>query len=76
MIDYVKSIVNLFWDETDFLATDRWKYRFVSISHIGANKRPTYFRPPSPGDIHDQPEQMLKISAPDNIEFKKLTGKH
>ena len=76
MIDYFRSIVNLFWKKTNFLATDQWEYRFVSISHIGANKQPTFDQPGSSDDIHNQAERMLKISAPGNIQFNKLIGKH
>jgi len=74
LMDYVRSIVNAFWGKSDFLAVGQWEHRFVSINHIGVNKRPT-FPPPSNG-IHDQAERALKISGTSHIAFKKLTGRH
>ena len=63
VVDYFKSIVNVFWEQKDFLK--HYEYRFVSIRNIGIDKKPTS---KWCHDIH-------KFSSSKNIEFKKLICK-
>ncbi|NEN88758.1 MAG: hypothetical protein F6K48_07435 [Okeania sp. SIO3H1] len=69
-VEYCQAIGKSFWEKGDFL--DNYKYRFVSIKNITVNKKPT--RSKSKDDIHDTPENMLKISSPNHIQFNHLIG--
>ena len=40
VVEYFRSVVNVFWNQADFLNAKQYNYRFVSIHHIGANKKP------------------------------------
>ena len=71
-IDYCRAIGRTFWREPRFLKERDYQQRYVSVKNIGVNKRPSRkTRKPS---LHDCPENMLKISAPNSkrIWFKKL----
>ncbi len=69
-VDYCQAIGKSFWKKGDFL--DDYKYRFVSFKNIKISKKPTQSK--SKDDIHDTPENMLKISSPDYIQFNHLIG--
>ena len=70
VIDYFRTIVKNFWNEANFLDMSHYQYRFVSIKSIGLNKKMTFQRENS--DIHDLPAQMLKIKAPNHLQFNQL----
>ncbi|MDX8393500.1 MAG: hypothetical protein R8K21_02800 [Mariprofundales bacterium] len=72
VVDYFRAIAKVFWHQDDFLNTQLYKHRFVSIHHINVNQRPTFDQPSN--GIHDQAEYMLKIAAPNRLEFKRLIG--
>lgn len=69
-VEYCQAIGKSFWEKRDFL--DDYEYRFVSIKNIKVNKKPTGSK--SKDDLHDTPENMLKISSPDYIQFNHLIG--
>ncbi|MEM1168088.1 MAG: hypothetical protein AAGJ08_03095 [Cyanobacteria bacterium P01_H01_bin.35] len=69
-VEYCQAIGKLFWDKQDFL--DDYKYRFASFKDIKISKKTT--RPKSKYDIHDTPENMLKISSQNSFYFKNLIG--
>ncbi|WP_293062699.1 hypothetical protein [Okeania sp. SIO2B3] len=69
-VEYCQAIGKLFWEKQDFL--DNYKCRFVSFKNITVNKKPTRYK--SKDDIHDTPENMLKISSPNHIQFNHLIG--
>ena len=69
-IRYCQSIGKAFWNERAFL--DGYSYRFVSIRHTSMHKGKT--RIEQKAASHDRPEHMLKISAPNRLEFNRLIG--
>ncbi|MDM8547164.1 hypothetical protein QUF61_11775 [Candidatus Venteria ishoeyi] len=70
---YCRSIGQIFWKENDFLDPDKYDCRFISIRNISINKKPS-FTQNKPGQLHSSPENMLKISSPHNLYFKRLVG--
>ena len=70
VIDYFRTIVKNFWNEANFLDMSHYQYRFVSIKGVNQNKKTTFQRENS--DIHDLPAQMLKIKAPNHLQFNQL----
>ncbi|BAZ02173.1 hypothetical protein NIES37_61840 [Tolypothrix tenuis PCC 7101] len=68
-ITYCQKIGKEFWGEKNFL--DTYVYRFVTIRNININKRTTREKIT---DAHSIPEQMLKISSPNYIQFSHLIG--
>ncbi|NEP90051.1 MAG: AAA family ATPase [Okeania sp. SIO2C2] len=69
-VDYCQAIGKLFWEKQSFL--DDYEYRFVSFKDIKISKKPTQSK--SKDDIHDTPENMLKINSPDYVQFNQLIG--
>ncbi|GGA39230.1 hypothetical protein [Okeania sp. KiyG1] len=69
-VEYCQAIGKSFWEKQDFL--DDYKYRFVSIKNIKIPKSKTRYE--SKANIHDTPENMLKISSPNHIQFNHLIG--
>ncbi|WP_293089052.1 hypothetical protein [Okeania sp. SIO3B5] len=69
-VEYCQAIGKSFWEKGDFL--DNYKYRFVSIKNIKIPKSKTRYE--SKANIHDTPENMLKISSPHHIQFNHLIG--
>lgn len=69
-IHYCQAIGKTFWSERAFL--DGYSYRFVSIRHTGIRKQKARIEPKAAS--HDRPERMLKISAPNRLEFNRLIG--
>ncbi|WP_293151238.1 hypothetical protein [Okeania sp. SIO2C9] len=69
-VEYCQEIGKSFWEKRDFL--DNYKYRFVSIKNIKIPKSKTRYE--SKAKIHDTPENMLKISSPNHIQFNHLIG--
>jgi len=70
VVDYFRSIVKYFWQRNDFLGSNKYQYRFVSIRKIGIDKKPSRTR--HANGTHDRPEQMLKITSPNYLEFNRL----
>ncbi|BAQ63572.1 hypothetical protein GM3709_337 [Geminocystis sp. NIES-3709] len=70
LVKYFQIIGKEFWQNLNFL--DNYNYRFVSFAKIlvpmRSNKRK------KDKNIHDSPENMLKISSPKTIVFSKLIG--
>ena len=69
-MSYCIEIGKHFWDEQDFLSAA--KHRFVSIGHTSMPKRKT--RMERGNAVHDQPDRMLKIDWPHNLQFQKLAA--
>ena len=69
-VEYCQAIGKSFWEKRDFL--DDYKYRFVSFKNIKISKKPTRYK--SKANIHDTPENMLKINSPHYIQFNHLIG--
>lgn len=73
-VAYCQEIGKAFWKKPDFL--DAYQYRFVSIGHIPISKRKTraekrVFAKRQSG-IHSHPDQMLKITSSNNVQFNYL----
>lgn len=68
-VAYCREIGQLFWNNPNFLKG--YEYRFISIKNISVSKKPSRTKTA----IHDRPEQMLKISSPDYLEFNRLISK-
>jgi hypothetical protein len=73
LIDYFRAIVKVFWQNHNFLNIKNYKYRFISIHHINTNKKPTFTQ--QPNTIHDKAECLLKVNAPNNLQFNQLICK-
>ncbi len=69
-VAYCREIGRLFWKEQHFL--EGYKYRFISICQINIPKKRT--RPQELSGFGDSPEQMLKITSPNYIQFNQLAG--
>jgi len=74
-IAYCREIAQApaFWNQQDFLG--EYVERFVYIGHTSRSidKRPTRIRPDT--GVHDHPEAMLKLTAPNYLSLKRLIGK-
>jgi hypothetical protein len=64
---YCQEIGQLFWKNKDFLKD--YEYRFVSIKKISIAKKETRNKN---APLHDQPDNMLKISSPSHLTFNRL----
>ena len=73
LVAYCREAGRMFWRQPDFLEERNYQQRFVGVTGIGMNKRPTRTRS---GRIHDTPERMLRIHAPAGgaIRFDRLVG--
>ncbi len=74
IVDYCRSLVNEFWNDSEFLDSDDYKQCFVSIKDVRVNKKPTRERSRHP---NNSPIHMLKIFSPGKkpIYFNELIGK-
>lgn len=70
-IAYCQEVGKSFWQAQSFLKG--YTYRFVSINHISIAKRKTRIKRNS--SVHDRPDEMLKISSPNRLEFNHLAGR-
>jgi len=68
-IAYCQKIGKEFWSAKQFL--DAYVYRFVTIRNINIHKKPTR---EAMTDNHDCPENMLKVSSPNYLQFNFLIG--
>ena len=75
LVGYWRAIVRVFWREPDFLAGARYAERFVGVTGISMNKRPTRARRGGVR-VHDAPERMLRINAPGRrgLRFSELVS--
>ena len=62
-VSYCRAIAGLFWNRPNFLDSNSYESRFVSITKIGISKSRT--RAHGSAGLHDAPERMLKI---DNVK--------
>ena len=62
-VSYCRAIAGRFWNRPNFLDSDSYENRFVSITKIGISKSRTRAR--GSAGLHDAPERMLKI---DNVK--------
>ena len=70
-INYCKCIGRSFWESEEFL--DGYQYRFVSIVDMNFNRSRRRTQPfYSTGELHNRPEDFLKISRSPMIYFRKL----
>ena len=68
-IDYCRSIAKWFWEKDNFL--NGYKHRFVSLRHINTRKKKTRIINQE-RRINDSPSRFLKISSPNNLNYKML----
>ena len=75
LLAYCRSVGQVFWQQAGFLDESRYCQRFVSITCISMNKKPTRQRR-RPARVHDTPENMLRINAPGKrvLQFGTLVG--
>lgn len=72
LMTYCQKIGQLFWHKSNFL--DGYNARFISLKNINIAKRTT--RAKEHPQQCDRPENMLKISSPNNtLVFNRLIGK-
>ena len=70
-ISYCKCIGRSFWKLEEFL--EDYQYRFVSIVDLNFNKSKRQTQPfYSAGELHNRPDEFLKISRSPTIYFRKL----
>lgn len=70
-IHYCKCIGKSFWELDEFL--DDYDYRFVSIVDINFNRSRRRSQPfHSTGELHNSPDEFLKISRSPTIYFRRL----
>ena len=70
-INYCKCIGKSFWASDEFL--DGYQYRFVSIVDINFNRSRRQTQPfYSTGELHNSPDEFLKISRSPTIYFRRL----
>ncbi len=67
-VKYCQEIGKAFWSENDFLSD--YKNRFISIGHTSIAKKKT--RITRSADIHDTPENAMKVDWPNYLQFYKL----
>ena len=60
LVGYCRKIGRIFWRQPNFLEERDYQERFVGVTDIGIDKRPTRTRS---GSLHDRPENMLRINA-------------
>lgn len=70
LVKYCQQIGQEFWGKINFL-TD-YDYRFISLKNINIPKKST--RNKKQPQLHDSPENMLKIYSPKTLEFNRLIG--
>lgn len=71
--EYCQIIAREFFQENRFLT--HYQKRFISIRHTGGEKRKTEIeRTTAIGEVHCTPDQHLKISWANTIQFKKLAS--
>lgn len=71
--EYCQVIAREFFQEVEFL--NHYQKRFISIRHTGGEKRKTEIeRTAAIGEYHCTPDQHLKISWANAIQFKKLAS--
>ena len=71
---YCRMVGREFWEERGFLDERNYQERFVSIAHIGIDKKPTRWKP---GRLHDTPEGAVRLSSPrgSGLRFEELVGR-
>ncbi len=70
LVKYCQQIGQEFWREIDFL--NNYDYRFISLKNISISKKST--RNKKQAQLHDSPENMLKIYSPKGLQFNQLIG--
>ena len=73
LVDYCRSIGQMFWGEYEFLKD--YQQLYVSVKNIGVHKKPS--RETKKRSLHDQPENMLKINGvpQKKLYFRELIAK-
>ena len=70
-VSYCRCIGKSFWELEEFL--DDYQYRFVSITDLNFNRSKRRTQPFYPtGELHNRPDEFLKISRSPTIYFRKL----
>ena len=69
-ISYCRYIGKLFWEFEEFL--DGYEYRFVSIARLNKIKKPRTQPFHSTGQLHNHPDNFLKIFQTPILHFGKL----
>ena len=71
VMEYCRNIAETFYDHKDLLAD--FEFRFVAFGHTGTgNSRRTRETRTGFGDIHNTPDNVMKIDWPANIQFNRL----
>ncbi len=71
VVSYCREVGRMFWERSDFL--DGYEARFICLKHVGLNKKPSRFAPPTAR--HDRPDRMLEMRCPGYLEFNELAGR-
>ena len=70
VLKYCQEIGRIFWKQKDFL--EGYEHRFISIGYTSISKRKTRIEKKAPK--HDAPENALKISSPNYLQFNHLAA--
>ena len=71
LLAYCRAVGRTFWQQTGFLDRREYNQRFVCVSRINVNKKPT--RSKRTPAVHDTPENMLRIESPNGtLQFNRL----
>jgi hypothetical protein len=68
LLRYIKGIGQRFWRDDHFL--EHFEERYVSVRNLSISRQPS--RLTSKNETHNEPERMLKLSAPHQLFFPRL----
>lgn len=69
VISYCKAIGRHFWKKKTFL--EDYQHRYIGMVKLGLNKKPFFHKLST---LHDSPENFLKISSPQYLQFNQLAA--
>lgn len=68
---YCKEVGQRFWGQCNFL--EGYEHRFIGIVKTRLNLRPSR-QQKNAGVVHNSPDNFLKESSPNHLEFRKLAA--
>ena len=71
VVAHCRAVAEKFWDKESLLDSNVYENRFISIVKANISKRPTRNR--LSGEVHDKPENMLKLThLSQTLRFDRL----
>ncbi len=68
---YCKEVGQRFWGRCEFL--EGYEHRFVGIVNTSIDLQPSR-QQKNQGAVHDTPQNFLKLSSPNHLQFRKLAA--